>query len=107
MTRQAIIEYCLTFPAVYEDYPFAEIGGDDSAVFRYRDNKKSFALVMHHDGKLYLNLKCDPLEADFLRQAFRSNVAPCTATGLRCITPTTTRSCRRARQTDGIGRIKL
>jgi predicted DNA-binding protein (MmcQ/YjbR family) len=25
---------------------------------------------MRHNGKLYLNLKCDPLEADFLRQAF-------------------------------------
>jgi predicted DNA-binding protein (MmcQ/YjbR family) len=25
---------------------------------------------MNHGGKLYLNLKCDPLEADFLRQAF-------------------------------------
>jgi predicted DNA-binding protein (MmcQ/YjbR family) len=70
MTRQDIIDYCLTFSAAYEDYPFAEIGGDDTAVMRHRANKKFFALIMHHDGKLYLNLKCDPLEADFLRQAF-------------------------------------
>jgi predicted DNA-binding protein (MmcQ/YjbR family) len=25
MTRQEIIEYCLTFPAAYEDYPFDDI----------------------------------------------------------------------------------
>lgn len=71
MTRQEIIDYCLTFPAAYEDYPFAEIPGEDNTtVMRHRANKKSFALIMNRGGKLYLNLKCDPLEADFLRQVF-------------------------------------
>jgi predicted DNA-binding protein (MmcQ/YjbR family) len=71
MTRQEIIDYCLTFHAAYEDYPFAEMPSEDNTtVMRHRVNKKSFALIMHHGGKLYLNLKCDPLEADFLRQAF-------------------------------------
>ena len=31
---------------------------------------KSFALIYERHGKLCLNLKCDPFEADFLRQAF-------------------------------------
>jgi len=71
MTRQEIIDHCLTFPAAYEDYPFSEIPGEgETAVMRHRANKKSFALIMRHNGQLYLNLKCDPLEADFLRQAF-------------------------------------
>lgn len=71
MTRQEIIDFCLTFPAAYEDYPFAKMPGDgETTVMRHRTNKKSFALIMNHDGKLYLNLKCDPLEAGFLRQAF-------------------------------------
>ncbi|MDR2356912.1 MAG: MmcQ/YjbR family DNA-binding protein [Oscillospiraceae bacterium] len=72
MTRQDIIDYCLTFPAAYEDYPFDDgiTGEAATAVMRHRANKKSFALIMRHDGRLYLNLKCDPLEADFLRHAF-------------------------------------
>ena len=71
MNRREIIEYCLTLPSAYEDYPFAELPGDgETTVMRHRTNKKSFALIMRHDGKLYLNLKCDPMEADFLRQAF-------------------------------------
>jgi predicted DNA-binding protein (MmcQ/YjbR family) len=69
MTREEIIAFCAAFPAVYEDYPFAESEGK-TAVMRHRANKKSFALIMNHRGQLYLNLKCDPLEADFLRQAF-------------------------------------
>jgi predicted DNA-binding protein (MmcQ/YjbR family) len=63
VTRQDIIDYCLTFPAAYEAYPFAAIPGEDNTtVMRHRANKKSFALIMNHDGKLYLNLKCDPLD---------------------------------------------
>lgn len=71
MTRTEIIDFCLTFPAAYEDYPFAGIpGAGETTVMRHRANKKSFALMMNHHGQLYLNLKCDPLEAGFLRQAF-------------------------------------
>ncbi len=71
MTRQEIIGFCLTFPAAYEDYPF-----DDKAdagawtVMRHRGNKKSFAMIYERNGKLCANLKCDPFEAEFLRQAY-------------------------------------
>ncbi|MDD3919669.1 MAG: MmcQ/YjbR family DNA-binding protein [Eubacteriales bacterium] len=71
MTRQDLIDFCLTFPAVYEDYPFDETAdANATAVMRHWGNKKSFALIMRHSNKLYLNLKCDPFEAEFLRQAF-------------------------------------
>lgn len=74
ITRSELITYCLTFPHAYEDYPFDEVAGDDNttAVLRHRTNKKSFALIMRHKGNLYLNLKCDPMEADFLRQIYKS-----------------------------------
>jgi len=42
---------------------------------RHRTNKKSFALIYERHGKLCVNLKYEPLEADFLRQAF-ADVTP-------------------------------
>jgi len=65
MTKRELIDYCLTFPA-YEDYPFDET----AAVIKHSGNNKMFALIDHLNGRLYINLKCDPHEADFLRQAF-------------------------------------
>lgn len=71
MTRQELIDYCLTLPGAYEDYPFDELPGEGAtAVMRHGSNKKSFALIMAHGDQLYLNLKCDPMEADFLRQVY-------------------------------------
>jgi len=76
MTRQAIIDFCLTLPATYEDYPFASIADIGIwTVMRHRTNKKSFAYIYERHGKLCVNLKCDPLEADFLCQMF-TDVTP-------------------------------
>ncbi len=76
MTRRKLIDFCLTFPAAYEDYPFDDVI-DSSAwtVMRHRANRKSFAMIYERHGKLCVNLKCEPLEADFLRQAF-ADVTP-------------------------------
>jgi predicted DNA-binding protein (MmcQ/YjbR family) len=71
MTRQDLIDFCLTFPAAYEDYPFDNIADPGAwAVMRHRSNKKSFALIYERNGELCINLKCDPFEADFFRQAY-------------------------------------
>jgi len=76
MTRQELIDFCLTFPDAYEDYPFDNIADAGAwTVMRHRTNKKSFALIYERNGKLCVNLKCDPFEADFLRQAF-ADVTP-------------------------------
>lgn len=75
MTRQEIIDYCMTFPAAYEDYPFDDIPNSGAwTVMRHRVNKKSFAFIYERNGKLCVNLKCDPIEAEFLRQTL--GVAP-------------------------------
>jgi predicted DNA-binding protein (MmcQ/YjbR family) len=75
MTRREIIEYCLTLPAAYEDYPFdAVVDENATTVMRHRWNRKSFALIIRHRGELYLNLKCNPFDIDFLRQAWGSIV---------------------------------
>jgi len=68
MTKQELIDYCLTFPAAYEDYPF----DDTTTLIRHSGNKKMFALVDHLNGKLHVTMKCEPLKADFLRNAFES-----------------------------------
>lgn len=76
MTRQELIDFCLTFPVAYEDYPFDGIADAGAwTVMRHRINKKSFALIYERNGKLCVNLKCDPFEADFLRQVF-TDVTP-------------------------------
>jgi predicted DNA-binding protein (MmcQ/YjbR family) len=76
MTRPDLIDFCLTFPAAYEDYPFGDIDDPGAwTVMRHRANRKSFALIYERAGKLCVNLKCDPLEAVFLRQAF-ADVTP-------------------------------
>ena len=72
MTRQDLIDFCLTFPGVYEDYPYDNITKPETvAVMRHRANKKSFATVYERKDRLCVTLKCDPFEADFLRQTYR------------------------------------
>jgi len=71
ITKRGLIDYCLTFPAVYEDYPFDET----TALIRHKGNKKMFALVDFLNGRLQITLKCDPFKADFLRQAYK-NIIP-------------------------------
>jgi predicted DNA-binding protein (MmcQ/YjbR family) len=72
MTRRELIEYCLTLPFAYEDYPFDDVTDAGAwAVMRHRANKKGFAHIYERYGKLCVNLKCDPFEADFLRQLYK------------------------------------
>ncbi len=71
MTRRELIEFCLTFPAAYEDYPFDDVKDDGAwTVMRHRTNNKSFALIYERQDKLCVNLKCEPFEADFLRRVY-------------------------------------
>ena len=64
--REAIKEFCLTLPGVYLDYPFDE----EWQALRIRENHKSFAFIFKHQGKLYVNVKCEPLKAQFLREMY-------------------------------------
>lgn len=72
MTRHELIAYCLTYPDAYEDYPFDEGPDADGAwaVMRHRKNKRSFAFIFERGG-LCINLKCEPLRAEFLRQVYQ------------------------------------
>lgn len=66
MTKEEIIEYCLSYPGTFLDYPF----GDEWAVIRHLTNKKTFAHIYNRNSSLYVNLKCEPERSDFYRNAF-------------------------------------
>jgi len=75
MTFRDITDYCLTFPGAYEDYPFGEADAhSDNGIWawlRHKANKKTFAHVYIKNGNLCVNVKCNPFEADILRQMFK------------------------------------
>jgi predicted DNA-binding protein (MmcQ/YjbR family) len=54
LTRDDVLEVCLSFPGAEEDYPF----GDDVAVFKVAG--KMFAIVMLTGEPGEITLKCDP-----------------------------------------------
>ncbi len=72
ISRAYAIEYCLAFPGAYEDYPFDDIVDAGAwTVMRHRSNKKGFAHIFERNGKVCVNLKCEPMRADFLRRVYK------------------------------------
>lgn len=67
MTAEAFIRIGLKLKNTTADKPFAN--DFDSTILRHIENKKWFALVYHREGKPYVNLKCEPMKADFWRGA--------------------------------------
>ena len=68
MTKKQAMDFCKSLPNCYEDYPFDNI----TAVMRHKGNKKMFALFSDRLGVEYINLKCEPMKADFLRSIYKS-----------------------------------
>ncbi|MDF1822029.1 MAG: MmcQ/YjbR family DNA-binding protein [Alcanivoracaceae bacterium] len=63
-SEQALAHMLLALPAVTDDYPF----GPDTRAFRIEG--RIFALVYRRHGELCINLKCDPDQAQQLRDVF-------------------------------------
>lgn len=69
-SRKAVIEFCRSLGEdVFEDYPF-----DDGnwTVMRHKSNKKGFAFLYEYQGRLQVNVKCDPEWTGFWRSTFDS-----------------------------------
>ena len=66
-TRADAIAACLRFPDAFEDYPFDDPGW---TCMRHRTNQKIFAFIFERDGKIWINVKAEPLRADFWRDAY-------------------------------------
>ena len=63
MEKQTLIAHCLTYPNAVEDYPFAD---NDLTIMRHPSGGKWFACIMHLQGKLCINLKCDPVRSELV-----------------------------------------
>ena len=68
MKKEEIIEYALSLPNTYEDYPFPE--DRFSVTMKHKNNHKWFALIMKVQGKLYVNVKTPPDYSDILRKEY-------------------------------------
>lgn len=71
-TRQDIIDFCLTFPDCYEDYPFKDTNW---TLMRHLKNKKNFASIHERFGEVWVNLKVEPAAGEFWRNTF-ADVVP-------------------------------
>ncbi len=70
--KSEIIEMCLSFNNVYQDFPFKS--KLNYSVIRHRSNKKIFALVYTKDDVTFVNLKAEPMMADLLKQMYKAVV---------------------------------
>jgi len=69
MTRQELIDHCLTYPDAYEDYPFKIT--PDCAAMRHRANRKCFAFIYERKDGPHVHLKLPAMEADFMRELYQ------------------------------------
>lgn len=67
MNGKQLLNLCLSFPDACADYPF-----DDGSthVLRHRGNRKWYGMILQRNGKLCINLKCDPDKAVFWRSTY-------------------------------------
>lgn len=84
MTRCELIERCLYFPDVYEEQPF----DDPNWTAARRGGGRCYAFVFERDGKLCLNLKCEPMQAEFWRKVYPQVTPGCHMNKTHCNTVT-------------------
>ena len=67
--KQELIDFALTLSGAAADCPFE--GDSETTVLRHSDTGKWFGIIMLHNGEHIVNLKCEPLHADFLRGVYK------------------------------------
>ncbi len=73
MRKDDYIAFCLSLAGAVVDQPFLRERSEHIAatsIARHKGNRKWFAAIMEREGKPFVNLKCNPTRADFLRSAF-------------------------------------
>ena len=69
MEKGTYLDWCRSIPDVIIDQPFE--GDFDTFIVRHADTKKWFAAILAHDGRWMVNLKCDPIESEFLQSVYQ------------------------------------
>lgn len=67
MNKDELIEFCLINKEAVLTYPFSDEKYEKTPVIRHKTNKKWFALIFVQNGTLFVNLKCNPIDAEILR----------------------------------------
>ncbi len=70
MNKNKLVKLCLKLNDAVETYPFKDKIYEDYAVIRHKSNNKWFALIFFLDEKLYINLKCKPVDSAILRDEY-------------------------------------
>ncbi len=73
MTKDEYIEHLRNMGSTVVDQPFDE--DFETYIGRHSDSKKWFAAILNIHGRYGVNLKCDPIEADFLRSVYEGVTA--------------------------------
>lgn len=68
MTKSEVIDHALTLSGAAADSPFEN--DSETVVLRHSDSGKWFGLIMRLGEKYAVNLKCEPMNADFLRSVY-------------------------------------
>lgn len=68
MNKNELIKKCIISKDAAETYPFKDY--PDMTVMRHKSNNKWFGLIFELDGKLCINLKCEPWEGAILRDEY-------------------------------------
>ena len=61
----------MNLPGAFEDYPFDDPG---MTCMRHASNQKIFAFIFEREGHIWINVKAEPLKADFWKDAFTAVV---------------------------------
>lgn len=71
MTHAALLELCLGWAGAYADKPFR-----DDRITTVRFGRKIFAFIFDWPDQLFVNLKCEPMQAEFWRKVYPAQVTP-------------------------------
>ncbi len=66
-TRQDVIDFCLKFSSVYEDYPFRDTNW---TLMRHQKCKKNFATIFERQGNIWVNVKAVLEAVEFWKNTF-------------------------------------
>ena len=68
MNKHEYLDFCRGIAGVVVDQPFDE--DFNTYIARHADTRKWFAAVLEHRGVEMVNLKCDPIESEFLQSVY-------------------------------------